>query len=204
MTGPDVDASVSRETSEKIAILVSELERWNERINLVGETDTAGVLTRHVRDSAQLVHWIKPSVQSIVDLGSGAGFPALVIALLLQSRQNPPQVTLVESDQRKAAFLISMIQKLSLRADVIASRIESTQPLGADLVTARALAPLPTLLGYVRRHLAASGYALLPKGKSWQAEVEKARRHYRFECVPLDSVTSDEGKILRISGLTDA
>lgn len=193
--------NVSRETEERFALYEALLCRWNPKINLVSPATIPDLRTRHIEDCAQLVALADPERGKWVDLGSGGGLPGLVVAIACADR--PVTVKLVESDQRKAAFLHTAIRELDLpQASVICARIESIKPLNAAYVSARALAPLPRLMAYVKHHLAADGQAWLLKGAQWQGEVEEARRHWGFDLVSHPSKTQPGAAILRISRLS--
>ena len=140
---------VSRETGDRLEALVSTLERWQKAINLIGRTTLGDVWRRHVLDSAQLKLLIPVEAKTLVDLGSGAGFPGLVVAVLRPDLQ----VTLIESDARKAAFLGEASRRMTLEKPpkIVIGRIEAVAPTPADVITARALAPLGQLLAGERR-----------------------------------------------------
>jgi 16S rRNA (guanine527-N7)-methyltransferase len=190
--------NVSRETTERLAEYAALLRAWNPKINLVSKQTLAELENRHFADSAQLLALAPPDATTWADLGSGGGFPGLVIAILAAESRPALRVTLVESDQRKAVFLRTVAQRTGVPVTVIADRIESIPPLGTDVLSARALAPLTTLLDYASRHLAPSGTALFPKGANWSAEVEEALERWRFRCENPPSATSRDGAILRI------
>ena len=201
MTDSVSDDRVSRETSDRLAIFVDLLRRWNDRINLVSSTTITDLDRRHLQDSLQLMRYIKPDARHVVDLGTGGGFPGLVIAL---SRPDPAmQVTLIEADRRKCAFLRTVLRETATTATVIADRIERVEPQNADIVTARALAPLTTLLGHVRRHAAPSFTALMLKGARWSEEVADAKKSWTFNPTIHKSVTDPKAAILEIGALTD-
>jgi 16S rRNA (guanine527-N7)-methyltransferase len=189
---------VSRETAERLAEYAALLRAWNPKINLVSKQTLADLESRHFADSAQLLALAPPDATTWADLGSGGGFPGLVIAILAAEQRPALRVTLVESDQRKAVFLRTVAQRTGVLVTVVADRIESVPPLGTDVLSARALAPLATLLDYAHRHLAPSGTALFPKGANWRAEVDEALERWRFRCENLSSATSPDGAILRI------
>src|SRR6202012_3891299 len=136
--------SVSRETLERLEALVGILARWQKTINLIGKGTLDDVWTRHILDSAQLLPLLPPEAKTLTDLGSGAGFPGLVLAALRPDLD----VVLVEADARKAAFLGEAGRKMGLpkQPKLLIGRIESLKPAKADVVTARALAPLTKLL----------------------------------------------------------
>jgi 16S rRNA (guanine527-N7)-methyltransferase len=193
---PGVD--VSRETAGRLADYAALLRAWNPKINLVSKQTLAELETRHFADSAQLLALAPPDATTWADLGSGGGFPGLVVAILATEARPALRVTLVESDQRKAVFLRTVAQRTGVPVTVLADRIEAVPPLGADVLSARALAPLTTLLDHADRHLAPSGTALFPKGATWRAEVDEALERWRFRCENLPSATSPDGAILRI------
>jgi 16S rRNA (guanine527-N7)-methyltransferase len=189
---------VSRETAERLAKHAALLRAWNPKINLVSKQTLADLETRHFADSAQLLALAPPDATTWADLGSGGGFPGLVIAILAAESHPALHVTLIESDQRKAVFLRTVAQRTGVPVTVLADRIESVPPIGTDVLSARALAPLTTLLDHAHRHLASSGTALFPKGANWRAEVDEALERWRFRCDNLPSATSPDGAILRI------
>lgn len=193
--------SVSRETAERFTLYETLLRRWNPKINLVSPATLPDLRTRHIDDCLQLVRLADPQGGEWVDLGSGGGLPGLVVAIACADR--PVTVRLVESDQRKAAFLRTVIRELDLpRASVLCARIEGIKSLNAAYVSARALAPLPRLMAYLEHHLAADGQAWLLKGAQWQSEVEEARRHWKFDLFSYPSETQHGAAILRISRLS--
>lgn len=192
---------VSRETEAKLHSFVNLVEKWTSRINLIGPATQPEIWDRHIRDSAQLVPLAPISPTHWVDLGSGGGFPGIVVAIIAAELWPAMQVTLVESDQRKSAFLRTAVRELGVPAQVVSRRIESLEPLGADVVTARALAPLDALLGYIAPHLTPEGRALLPKGRQATAEIARARQSWRFGLAIHPSLTDQEASILVIDGI---
>ncbi|MEO1537434.1 MAG: 16S rRNA (guanine(527)-N(7))-methyltransferase RsmG [Pseudomonadota bacterium] len=193
-------ADVSRETEELLEAYSHLLAKWTSKINLVAPNTLQALWTRHFLDSMQLWN-MAPKAGRWVDLGSGGGFPGLVIAILGRQMPTPP-VTLVESDQRKAAFLRTVIRELKLPAAVIADRIEDIEPLRADVLTARALAPLGKLLEYTARHRETGGVSLFPKGERADDEIGAALDRWRFECQKLKSETDEKSTILKIGTVT--
>ncbi|MEM9966577.1 MAG: 16S rRNA (guanine(527)-N(7))-methyltransferase RsmG [Pseudomonadota bacterium] len=192
--------NVSRETLERLRHFQALVEKWTRSINLVSKSSLGDLWQRHIIDSAQLFS-LAPTGGRWVDLGSGGGFPGLVVAILTADTPTPHQVTLVESDQRKCAFLRTAIQTLSLAVTVNAARIEQLQPLHADIISARALAELDMLLAYAHRHLSPAGVALLPKGAKWQDEEDVARKRWSYDCERINSRTHAEAAILRITNI---
>lgn len=199
MTGQGLD--VSRETSERLEIYATLLRKWNPRINLVSKTTLPDLWTRHFVDSAQLYGLAPHPAGHWADLGAGGGFPGLVIAIMAMETGSPQRVTLVESDARKGAFLNTVIRETGAPATVITDRIEATAPLMANVLSARALADLPTLLGFAERHLSPNGVAIFPKGASWEKELSAAHEAWSFSHRVAKSKTEDGPVLLRITGV---
>lgn len=192
--------TVSRETADRLAAYAALVRKWTPRINLIAPGTVADLETRHIADSLQLFTLAAPENQSWCDLGSGGGFPGLVVAIAAQERVVP--VTLIESDRRKAVFLQTVIRELALRdTNVLAQRIEAAPAQKAAIVSARALAPLPRLMSYVHQHLAPGGAAWLMKGARWQQEITEARTHWRFHVEPHPSRTDPDATILHVTNL---
>ncbi|MFQ6550838.1 16S rRNA (guanine(527)-N(7))-methyltransferase RsmG [Aestuariibius insulae] len=191
---------VSRETSERLHLYTDELLKWNKHINLVGRTTEADIWKRHIADSAQLFPLLCDT-KAYADLGSGAGFPGLVIAILADEAGLALHVTLVESDKRKAAFLRNTAVMMNLSITIQADRIEAISPLNADAISARALAPLPDLLNLTYPHLAAGGECFFLKGKAASAEISAARQNWRFHLKQHQSTTDDDGVLLQVGAL---
>ncbi len=191
--------SVSRETSARLDAYAALLRRWNAAINLVGPTTLDDMGRRHFLDSAQLVQYLPQndglSSRHIVDLGSGAGFPGLVLGIL-----SPCRVTLIESDRRKGEFLRQVIRETGCaRVSVMTERIESALPRPADIITARALAPLSQLLPFTETLLKPDGFCLFLKGNTLGAELTDAKKVWHIESSEYPSVTHTDGRVLRIS-----
>jgi len=192
---------VSRETLQRLETYLSLLEKWNRRINLVSPASLDGAWLRHVADSAQLWPLRPTAAGAWLDLGSGAGFPGLVIALLAQMNGASTRVTLIESDERKCVFLRTVATACELDVGIVNDRIENVAAFGADVISARALAPLDTLLSHARIHRAAAGICLFPKGRTVHKEIQEARRSWRFDCRLHPSRTDPEAAIVEIGGL---
>ncbi|WP_431297783.1 16S rRNA (guanine(527)-N(7))-methyltransferase RsmG [Tabrizicola sp. BL-A-41-H6] len=187
---------VSRETVDKLRFFEALVRRWTPAINLISPSSILDLWGRHVIDSAQLFHLLTKDSSSWLDVGSGAGFPGLVIAILAREKQPSLEVTLIESDQRKATFLREAARQLSLECKVLAQRAETVPPIGADVLSARAFSSLSSLLPIADRHLAASGTAIFPKGKTWRDEVEEARKGWSFTLDAVQSVSDEDAAIL--------
>ncbi len=189
---------MSDQTIARLDRYVALLGRWNGKINLVAQASLSQIWHRHIRDSAQLMDHCPPAAQTWLDLGSGGGLPGVVVALLAAERQPDLHLTLVESDQRKAAFLRTVARETGVGFKVLAQRVEDVPPQASDVVSARALAPLPQLLGYVARHLGETGVALLPKGANHQIELQQALEHWNFTHQKVHSVTQPDAVLLSI------
>ena len=194
-------ADVSRETMDRLIQYAALLEKWNPRINLVSKSSLQDLWKRHIMDSMQVLSLAPPRWSHWVDLGSGGGFPGLVVAIASIEKMPNATVTLVESDQRKSAFLRTVIRETNANARVIAQRIEDVPPLNADVVSARALADLGQLLGFFERHAGQNAIGLFPKGATWQKELAAARREWDFSAEPCKSETDEEAVILKIEGV---
>ena len=192
---------VSRETGERLDLLARELRRWQEVKNLVGPGTLERVWTRHIADSLQLLD-IMPEAQTWVDLGSGAGFPGLVLGITALQRDGM-QVDLVESNGRKCAFLRHMVRLTGAPVAIHQERVEAVigRFAGHHVVTARALAPLAKLLAWTEPLLTSGTTGLFPKGREAAAELTEAAKSWRFEAELLPSRTDSEARIVRIHSL---
>ncbi|MGQ0565030.1 MAG: 16S rRNA (guanine(527)-N(7))-methyltransferase RsmG [Gemmobacter sp.] len=195
------DLSLSDATLARLRLHRDQLLRWNAAINLVAKSTLPEAWHRHFVDSAQLVPLAPAAPVHWLDLGSGAGFPGLVVSTILAERSPATRVTLVEADRRKATFLRETIRLLGLETTVLAQRIESLPPLQADVVSARALAPLDRLIPLAARHLAVGGVALLQKGSSVDSELASAFAAWSFSVERLASQTEPSAEILRLKDL---
>lgn len=191
---------VSRETMHRLDTHVRLLNKWNPRINLVSRDSLAGVWHRHVADSAQLWLHRPKDCRVWLDLGSGGGFPGLVVAAFATGTTDL-LVRLVEADARKAAFLLEVIRGAELQAEVVNERIESLPVQMADVVSARALAPLSTLLDVTSKLRRQDGIGLFPKGRTVHKELDDASRAWRFEARIHPSLTDAEAGIVEIGAL---
>jgi len=194
--------NVSRETLGRLDQYAALLEKWNPVINLVSKTTIETLWRRHFHDSAQIFQFHPLKTSHWVDLGSGGGFPALVLAVFAKERRPDDRFTLVESDVRKVAFLQTVIREAGLNAEVVADRIEKTPPLEADILTARALSSLDNLLEYANHHLKPCGTAIFPKGEKYKKEIDDAFAFWNFDVEEFTSKTNPNGAILKIGGIS--
>lgn len=198
---PEWTADFSAETIGRLEQHFAMLTKWNSAINMVAPATIVGAWTRHFLDSVQIFDFRGDNCRHWVDLGAGAGFPGLVVATLAAEFAPDMHVTLVESDRRKAEFLRSVSRETGLAVTVLDSRIESLPPLHADVVSARALAPLPTLCAYAVQHLVPTGRAIFLKGVRAEDEVQSARANWRFGVQMLPSITEPAASILLMTDL---
>jgi 16S rRNA (guanine527-N7)-methyltransferase len=191
----------SREAMADLERLRAMLADWNERMNLVSAGSLAEFWPRHAFDSAQLLA-LAPDARTWVDIGAGAGFPGLVLAALLKGRPGA-RVHLVESQAKKCRFLEAVVGELGLPAQVHNARAEALS-LKADVVTARAVAPLVKLLGFAQPYMKRGAVGLFLKGQGADAEIAEARAAWRFTCNVIPSRSDPSGRILRLEGLARA
>jgi len=184
---------VSRETLARLEAYAELLRRWAGRINLVSRNTLGDLWRRHFLDSAQLLPLIPNKTLHLVDLGSGAGFPGLVLAIL-----GVPGVELVESDARKCVFLREAARIANAPVTIVDSRIETVKAQTADVVTARACAPLDKLLPLAERFIGPNTVCLFLKGEHVEEELTAARREWRMSAVRHPSRADPRGVILKL------
>ncbi len=191
---------VSRETLERLNIIAAQVRKWQPRINLVAPSTIETLWERHIEDSMQLLPLAPSGFRHWLDLGSGGGFPALVVAALCA---DDPQrrFVLVESNGKKCSFLRETGRLAGLNIDVKPLRIEdfaAANQATFDVVSARALAPLPHLLALAAPFLGAGTMALFPKGQDVDAELVAARATWNLDVDLIQSQTDADASILRI------
>lgn len=187
---------VSRETLERFDLYETLLKKWNKAVNLVAQPTLDAVYARHFADSAQLFE-LAPKARSWIDLGSGAGFPGLVVAILAAEKNPSLHLSLIESDKRKCVFLREVARVCDLEVEIHASRIEDVD-LKAEIVSARALAGLPRLLEMVENLLLPEGRALFLKGESVDEELTASRRLWHTASIKHPSRVDPRGTVLEI------
>jgi 16S rRNA (guanine527-N7)-methyltransferase len=186
--------SVPRETVERLEVFAALLLAWNRKINLISHADEPAIFERHISDSLQLAPLIPPGVEQALDLGSGGGFPAVILAIATNIA-----FTLVESDVRKCAFLREVGRVTNAPVTVVNARIEAAALPTFPLVTARALAPLPRLLALCAPFVTKGSILLFPKGAAVDAEIAEAENGWAMKIERHTSRTAAGGVILRIS-----
>jgi 16S rRNA (guanine527-N7)-methyltransferase len=202
--GRDAFAAATGASDSALAALDLYLElltEWNGRMNLVGPSALASFWLRHAYDSAQLLT-LAPSAKIWADLGSGAGLPGVVLAILLKDRPGA-EVHLVESLQKRCRFLAEVANQLGLPVTVHTRRAEEMRPpSGLEVVTARACAPLPRLLTYAYPYLAAGAVGLFLKGRDVEHELTEARRAWQFDSLIHTSLSDPSGRVLQLQKVT--
>jgi len=200
--GPEEFAAVtnvSRETLARLKAYANLLTDWNSRHNLVSERSLDDLWRRHFWDSAQLAPLIPPGSKSLADLGSGAGFPGLVLAELLRGRA---RVTLFEATSKKCDFLKAAAQKMELPVFIENRRMEDAAPHQFDVITARACAPLPKLLPHAQYFSGPNSVCLFLKGQNVGAELTEAHKSWRMKVRQIPSLTDPSGMILELRELS--
>ena len=192
--------NVSRETLDRLDAYAGLLEKWNPAINLVAPSTLRHIWSRHFLDSAQILE-IAPNGQTWVDIGTGGGFPGLIVAILAAEVRPDLRMTCIESDLRKATFLKTVAREVGVDVQVLSQRIEEAEPQAADILSARALAPLRQLLGFAQRHLSPNGRALFLKGANHAVETKEALESWQFQADTYVSKTNPDAVILSLGDI---
>jgi 16S rRNA (guanine527-N7)-methyltransferase len=193
---------VSRETLDRLRAFEDLVRKWTKKINLIAKNDVEHIWDRHIVDSAQVWACGPENWDHWVDIGSGGGFPAIILAAIAVEKKSNARFTLIESDQRKATFLRTAIRELGLNAVVLDARIEMAPPQNADVISARALASLDMLLGFAERHLSPRGMAVFQKGKTAEDEIVEAKQNWAFDYNKVPSITNSDACVISIKGFT--
>ncbi len=194
-------ADVSRETLERLEIFARELTRWNPSSSLVSDSSLPHIWNRHFLDSAQFLKY-GPVAGRWLDIGSGGGFPGLVLAILAMEMAPKARFSLVEASTRKCQFLRTVSNKIGVPVRVHECRAEHLDPYCADAITARAVAKLPRLLKLAEPHLAPNGVCLFAKGAQRASEIQLARADWAFTFEEKPSLTDTCSAVLVIQGVT--
>ena len=190
---------VSRETLARLAAHVALLEKWHNTVNLVGRGTLSDIWRRHILDSAQLYNLLPSPLGRVVDLGSGAGFPGLVLAIM-----GAEDVELIEANTRKCAFLQEVARATNTRVTINNDRIEGKSPRIAAVVTARALAPLPRLLDYAKAYVGPETICLFLKGQRLHEELTDAKKTWKMGVTTIPSLSDAGGSVLCLRKLSRA
>ena len=194
--------NVSRETFLKLKTYEACLHEWQNKFNLVSNASLENAWQRHFEDSVQLFKFIPTSARTILDFGSGAGFPALVLAIMAQEKLPQLKVKLIESLKKKTLYLNTVKELCQLNVDVVNDRIENLPAQKVDVITSRAMCNLNDLLKYSLRFTTKQTLMIFPKGRSYQEELDEARRNWKFDCRIEKNEVSDDGVILLINHLS--
>ena len=192
---------VPHETIHRLTTYQEMLISWNARINLVAASTLPNIWSRHFLDSAQLMQYIPDTARTLADMGAGAGFPGLVLAIMAQDQKKDLQVHAIESTGKKADFLQAVVDELKLNVVVRRERIEDIKDLKADIVTARALKTLPELLKYANRLIHKDTLCIFPKGKGAPEELTEARKYWTFDLETHPSLSDDSGRVFVMQNL---
>jgi 16S rRNA (guanine527-N7)-methyltransferase len=195
---------ISRETLDRLTTYAQLLSRWQKTINLVAPSTMGDIWHRHFADSAQLWRFRPENARTWLDIGSGAGFPGLVLAIL-GAETSATHHILVESDARKAAFLREVVRTTGITVDILCMRIENSETRAnvkaVDCLTARALAPLPRLFEMAAPYFTSSTLGLFLKGRDVAAEIEQAARGWQFDYELKPSITDEDARVVLLKAL---
>lgn len=189
---------VPRGTISRLKIYQALLETWQKKINLISPQSILHAWERHFKDSLQLLNYIPQKKASLIDLGSGAGFPGMVLGIALSEVL---EVTLIESDRKKCIFLESVSRETQTKLRILNSRIENRQDIQGDIITARGLAPLSLLFEYAFPLMKKTSFCLFQKGKNVESEIEMAKKKWKFSLEIFPSLTDSTASILKIEHL---
>jgi len=187
---------VSRETFERLKIYHDLLLKWQAKINLVSNDSVSDIWHRHFLDSLQLKKHLPKNEKAIIDIGSGAGFPGMVLSII-----GVPHIQLVESDGKKTSFLHEVSRLTGAIVTIYQGRAEDIFIENAGVIIARAVAELKSLLLLTAPHVSHETICLFPKGKNYAKEIEDAKKEWLFDYEVLPSITDKQGVILRLSNL---
>ncbi len=194
--------NVSRETFSKLKLYEALLKEWQLKFNLVSKSSLDDAWNRHFEDSVQLFKYIPENAKVLYDFGSGAGFPAMVLAIMANEKTPYLKVKLIESIGKKTLYLNEVKKQTNTDVEIINDRIENIKPEKADVITSRAMASLVQLLEYTKKFCNKKTICIFPKGKKFQEEIDEARKKFNFDCQVYDSEISSEGKVLIISNIS--
>ena len=193
--------NVSRETLDLFCEYEALLSKWNKKINLVSKHSLFDIWERHFLDSGQLINHVEASGKRWVDVGSGAGFPGLVVALLLRDRKIDCNIILVEKNLKKVFFLKEVVRKLDLNVEVLNKNIRTIEPLNADILSARAFSELNELIEIAYHHRKEGGVCLFLKGENYRRELDKTLNYWFFHYDVVDSYSNSSGNIIRVKNI---
>ncbi|MDA1089128.1 MAG: 16S rRNA (guanine(527)-N(7))-methyltransferase RsmG [Proteobacteria bacterium] len=192
---------VGDEALERLQVYAALLDKWQRKVNLVGRGSVSDIWRRHFLDSAQLGRLFPPAIKNFVDIGSGAGFPGLVLAITAAAPLKDADIHLVESNERKCAFLREVNRATDAGAIIHHSRIEDLPNLAADVVVSRAVASLEQLLEYANPVLRKGGQCFFLKGKKWRDELTRAQKKWIINDSAIQSLSDPSGMVLKLEAI---
>ena len=196
-----LELDVSRETLDALKYFEDLVVLWNPAINLISNSSVSDLWSRHIIDSAQLFLFTLPDEGLWLDVGSGGGFPGIVVSIVAKELAPSLRVALVESDNRKCVFLRTVIRELGLSVKVINDRIENVKLDDVAYLSARALRNLNSLLFIVENNVSRETICVFPKGRSYKKELVESQKNWKFDLNLIDSNTSEDSKVIVLKGL---
>ena len=196
-----LELDVSRETLDALKYFEDLVVLWNPAINLMSNSSISDLWSRHIIDSAQLFLFTLPDEGLWLDVGSGGGFPGIVVSIIAKELAPSLRVVLVESDNRKCVFLRTVIRELGLSVKVINDRIENVKLDDVVYLSARALRNLNSLLFIVENNVSRETVCVFPKGRSYKKELVESQKNWKFDFNLIDSNTSEDSKVIVLKGL---
>ena len=196
-----LELDVSRETLDALKYFEDLVVLWNPAINLISNSSVSDLWSRHIIDSAQLFLFTLPDEGLWLDVGSGGGFPGIVVSIVAKELAPSLRVVLVESDNRKCVFLRTVIRELGLSVKVINDRIENVKLDDVVYLSARALRNLNSLLFIVENNVSRETVCVFPKGRSYKKELVESQKNWKFDFNLIDSNTSEDSKVIVLKGL---
>jgi 16S rRNA (guanine527-N7)-methyltransferase len=192
--------NVSRETIEKLKIYHKFLIEKNKTLNLIGKKTEKSIFSRHFKDSAQIYHLLDKKLD-IIDIGSGAGFPGIIVKILMENESLIGNIILIEKSPKKSKFLRDLCIKLGLKVKIVNRRLEIYDFLENSTVVSRAFKSILDTINILYRNIENIKELVLLKGKTYQQELDDAKKKYTFELEKFRSITSDESSIIKIKNI---
>ena len=196
-----LELDVSRETLDALKYFEDLVVLWNPAINLISNSSVSDLWSRHIIDSAQLFLFTLPDEGLWLDVGSGGGFPGIVVSIIARELAPSLRVALVESDKRKCVFLRTVVRELGLSVKVINDRIENVKLDDVAYLSSRALRNLNSLLFIVENNVSRETICVFPKGRSYKKELVESQKNWKFDLNLIDSNTSEDSKVIVLKGL---
>ena len=194
--------NVSRETFDRLKAYEASLKEWQNKFNLVSNASLEDAWERHFKDSVQLFKYVPERSRILLDFGSGAGFPGMVIAIMAEEKMPNLKVKLIESIKKKTLYLNAVKDICNVRVQIINDRIENIPSFSADVITSRAMCNLNDLLKYSNKFSNKKTTLIFPKGKSYKEELNIAQKNWNFDCNIFANEINPEGVILVINNLS--